>query len=295
MAPGDQRTFMLNEGDLLQLETLMAGDDLTGTYVESDKPVALFAGVECAVNPAVGMGQGNDCDHMEEQILPLIAWGKNYVAPRIAGQSTNCTGTGGPELSCSPSVFRILASEAGTTVTLNVPTGVTVTPPGPFTLGPGMVQEVVARGSSIMAPGDFFISANKPIFVMQMAGGEPAMVTAVPVEQYLPQYLFEVTDFFCTTLTVSRKMGQTVLLDGMAIADSLFTPAGGGYEVARMPLNQGMCGVGSPGNTQTHTIKTPAGPDGKVNPAGIDALGVDINCSYGYVGGLSITVINPVE
>jgi hypothetical protein len=292
MVAGDVHNFMLNEGDLLQLETLNPGDDVSGSFIEADRPVAVYTGVECLVNPTGGA----DCDHIEEQILPLVAWGKNYVAPRIAAQSTNCTGAGDPLVGCPASSWRIMASEANTQVTLSAPTGVTLTPPGPFMLGPGMVQEVVATGTVATAPGDFFIQGSKPILVLQLTGSETASVTVVPVEQFLPEYLFGVPDFFCTTLTVTRKAGTVVQLDGMPIADSLFNPVGGGFEVARLPVNQTQCGVGnSQGMVVSHTIRTPAGPDGHTNPAGIDLYGVDINCSYGYVGGLNITVINPVE
>jgi hypothetical protein len=292
MNPGDTHTFTLDEGDALQLETMSQGDDLSGTLVVSDKPVAVYAGVECAVNP----NGGTDCDHTEEQMLPLSAWGKNYVAPRIAGQSENCAGSP-PEVGCPQSAWRVLGSVANTTVTIMAPPGVTVTPGGPFTLGPGQVQEFTATNPSQSAPGDFFIAADQPIFVMQLTGSEAAMVTAVPVEQYLPSYLFEAPDFFCSTLDVIRKAGTTVKLDNNAIADSLFTPAGNGYEVARLPLDTDMsaCGVGrSQGNVTQHTITTVAGPDGRIYPPGISVYGVDVNCSYGYVGGLSVQVINDI-
>src|SRR5262249_4477434 len=113
---------------------------------------------------------------------------------------------------------------------------------------------------------------------------------------YLSEYRFGVPDFFCSTLFVSRKAGTTVLLDNAPIADSLFSPVGGGYEVAHLPINQMPgCGVGSSqGIVDSHVITAAAGPDGRAAAPGIDLYGVDINCSYGYVGGLSIQVINPI-
>src|SRR5207237_9191081 len=89
MNPGDMQNFMVNEGDVLQLETTSAGDDVSGSFIVSDKPVALFTGIECGVNPN-SMGA---CDHVEEQILPLTAWGKNYVASRIALSSESAQAT----------------------------------------------------------------------------------------------------------------------------------------------------------------------------------------------------------
>src|SRR5262249_43073668 len=113
--------------------------------------------------------------------------------------------------------------------------------------------------------------------------------------QYLPSYLFEVTDYFCSNLTVVRKQGSTVQLDGVSIANSLFNPAGGTYEVARLPLNQQMCGGTSSGLVAAHTVNAQSGPEGQSSPAGIIVSGMDSNCSYAYVGGLNVNAINPVE
>src|SRR5262249_40944153 len=146
------------------------------------------------------------------------------------------------------------------------------------------------------APGDFFVTADQAILVMQLSGGEPTMTTVVPVEQYLASYLFEVTDYFCSNLTVVRKQGSTVQLDGASIADSLFNPSGGPYEVARLPLNQQqMCGGTSTGQITSHRVVAQSGPEGRSSPAGIVVSGMDSNCSYAYVGGLNVNAINPVE
>jgi hypothetical protein len=287
MNRGETRTFMLNEGDVLQLATLLAGDDLTGTLITSDKEVGVWAASECMTPTGTA-----SCDHIEEQLLPVQAWGENYVAPRVAGRQAGCTNVD----DCSPSKWRILAQVDGTVVALSAPTGVTLTPAGPLNLNSGQFAEVVATAPATQT-SSFFIASNPnhPIFVMQLTGSEPAMVTSVPVEQYLQQYLFGVPDFFCTELVVTRHMGSAVLLDNMAISDSLFTPVGGGYEVAHLAVPQTQCGVGSSmGQVQAHSIKTMPAPDGHTYPAEVDLYGVDINCSYGYVGGLNITVINPI-
>jgi len=130
---------------------------------------------------------------------------------------------------------------------------------------------------------------------MQLSGGEPTMTTAVPVEQYLASYLFEVTDYFCSVLTVVRKQGSSVTVDGRTLSDSIFTPAGGTYEIGRYPLNQQMCGGTSTGQVSPHTVRAQAGPEGRSSPAGIIVSGMDLNCSYAYVGGLNVNTINPVE
>jgi IgGFc binding protein len=301
MNPGDTHTFTLNEGDVLQLETQNIGDDLTGTYVEGDKPIAVFAGVECAVNLAPGMATDGYCDHIEEQLLPLVAWGKNYVAARVIAQenSDGCDGAGTPETACPPSRWRVLASVDATTVTFSPPAGVTLQYPGspnPIMLDAGQFIEVLALGSSATAPGDFYVSADQAILVMQLSGGEATMTTTVPVDQYLANYLFEATDYFCSNLTVVRKQGAVVQVNGMTPSNSLFNPAGGTYEVARYPLNQMACGVGNAtGAITPYVVHAQSGAEGMSSPVGIIVSGMDFNCSYAYVGGLNVNAINPVE
>ena len=291
IAPGGTQNFALNEGDILQLATLNANDDLTGTLVTADKEIGVWSAVEC-MTPTPGGSFTASCDHMEEQLLPVQAWGENYVAPRVAGRQAGCTNVD----DCSPSLWRILAQVDGTIVTLTAPSGVTLTPAGPLNLNAGQFQEVQASSPS-GSPSSFYISSQPmhPIFVMQKTGSEPAMITSVPVEQYLQQYVVAVPDFFCSELFVTRKAGTTVLLDNMAISDSLFSASGGGYEVAHIVVPQTNCGVGSSmGVVDAHSIKTMPAPDGHTYPAEVDLYGVDVNCSYGYVGGLNITVINPI-
>src|SRR5262249_31422104 len=120
LMPGQSATFRLNESDVLQLEALMPSGDLSGTYIEASSAIAVFAGAECAVNgdPRPGGTGGQYCDHIEEQLLPLQAWGKAYVAARVVPQSRSdgCDFGGPPETSCPPSRWRILASVDGSQV-----------------------------------------------------------------------------------------------------------------------------------------------------------------------------------
>jgi hypothetical protein len=277
MAPNTMQMFALQDGDVVQLATTSPGDDVSGTVISADKPVAVFTGVECAQNPN-SMGA---CDHVEEQMLPLSAWGKNYVASRVSLSSEG-----------APSTWRILASVADTHVTIQPPSGQTVTPAGPFTLQPGQVQELTADNApTTTAPpyGNFFISADQPILVLQMAGREPGTITVVPVEQFLQTYSFQTPDIFQSVLAVTRYNGTPVILDGMMMADSLFNDAGGGYQVAEYPIGSAGSGTISP-----HTLTVGMAPDQRMHPAGIQVFGMDVNCSYAYVGGLNVQVINDI-
>jgi hypothetical protein len=88
---------------------------------------------------------------------------------------------------------------------------------------------------------------------------------------------------------VIRPRGAKVLFDDMAISESRFTSSGGMFEVARVPLTRGS------GGASPHTVTTQGGPEGPKPQVGIMVRGMDGDCSYGYMGGLSVKVINPVE
>ena len=101
-AAGVPYNITLNTGQTYLLSTDASGEDLTGTVVTSDKPVAVFSGVQCA-NVPEGVTY---CDHLVEQMVPVETWGKSFVTSPLA------TRTGGD-------IFRVLAAEDGTQVTID--------------------------------------------------------------------------------------------------------------------------------------------------------------------------------
>jgi len=70
-----QYIFVINRLETAYIITL---DELTGTKIITDYPVSVFSGHECG-NVPYNIAA---CDHMVEQILPTVMWGKEYyVAP----------------------------------------------------------------------------------------------------------------------------------------------------------------------------------------------------------------------
>ncbi|CAH2330105.1 Hypothetical predicted protein, partial [Pelobates cultripes] len=54
---------------------LLSSDDLSGSKVKSEKPVAVLSGHTCAI-------KNTQCSHVFEQLMPVDLWGKSfYVAP----------------------------------------------------------------------------------------------------------------------------------------------------------------------------------------------------------------------
>jgi hypothetical protein len=277
--PGSWVSYDLQEGDFLQLTVANWMESFAGTVVESDAPIAVFSSNDCANVPA--SGDYCCCEHLEEQIFGLQTWGDVYVAARS------------PLRGMEPTVWHILAHQDGTNVNIDANAQITGHAPT-FTLNAGEWEEITVQGTADH-PGDFLVTSDKPVLVTQyMVGcfmvqdggnnGDPSMVQAVPVEQYLDQYVVLVpgtwqNDF----LILIRPEGASVQVDGVEVSGP-WTFVGPTnyegihrYEVARHPVEDGV-----------HVL---SGSE----PFGVIVLGYDEFDSYAYPGGLDQQVINPVQ
>jgi hypothetical protein len=277
LSPGQPAALpTMNEGDVIQIE---AGDSFSGTFLTSDKPIAVFSTHWCANVPQ----QVCCCDHLEEQVYGLQKWGTSYVGARWPVRNT-----GGPE----PSVWHLFASEDNTQVTVAAHAEVTGIPNPNFTMSKGQLM-LLSVGGSEANPGDFLVTADKPIYLMQYLSssqttnaptdkaGDPAMAQAVPVEQFRDNYVILIpSNWIYDFIVVTKKTGATVNVDGQPIPQASFVPVGPagmptGYEVARIPASDGV-----------HSL------DGD-QTFGVTVLGYDSYDSYAYPGGLDQKQINP--
>ncbi len=268
----------LDEGDVLSVAVQSLATSMTGTKVVSNEghPVAVFSGQECALIPASTCC----CDHLEEQVAGLRQWGQNFVASRMPVRNP-----GSPEAS----LWQIYASEDGTSISITADPGVTGINMQAFTLNQGQMVELYVSGPP-GEPGDFELSADKPIGLFNyMTGsenmpapysltGDPAMVQLSPIEQYLPRYVVLVPATWVNDVAViTRPVGATVTIDDVPVNDADFNPvAGSGYEVARVPIPDGV-----------HVL------DGGDDPFGVVIVGYDDWDSYAYLGGTGTGTINP--
>lgn len=267
---------VMNEGDVIQIE---AGDAFSGTFLTSDKPIAVFSTHWCANVPQ----QVCCCDHLEEQVYGLQKWGTSYVAARWPVRNS-----GGPE----PSVWHLFAAEDNTQVHIDAHAEVTGIAMPDFTMSKGQLILLSVAGSEAN-PGDFLVTADKPIYLMQYLSssqntnaptdkaGDPAMAQAVPVEQFRSDYVVLIpSNWIYDFIVVTKKAGSTVNLDGVAIPQASFVAVGPanmptGYEVARVSASDGV-----------HTLDGDQG-------FGVTVLGYDSYDSYAYPGGLDQKQINP--
>jgi len=253
---GETATIELQRGQVLTLESLSAGTDLTGTAIVSTANVGVFGGVDCAQIPV-----GADyCDHIEETIVPLRAWDRTYYVSKFQPRGTETD------------VYRVVAATDGTTIT----TEPTV---GPF--------PVLNRGEwyEFETTRDFELEASEPVLVVQyMKGssqtgsadnGDPSMLTVVPARQYRPDYVFLVPDTYARDfINITFPVGATVILDDQPLSTATATPIGEtGFMVLRSPISDGR-----------HVLVS-------TEPVGLSVYGYDLNISYAYPAGLDLNAV----
>ncbi len=234
MASGTPTEIVLHDGDVLQVSSAGDNDDLSGFEIWADLPVAVFSG---NVSTAYGVVEAtgiNSPDMAHEQIPPIGSWSYRYVAAALPPQANTCdTLLGRP----GASVWRMIAGAPGmTTVEFFAPPGVEGLPPNnKLTLSEGGVAELIVSG------GDFLVKASDALLLAQGIDCEPTLALAVSADKWLTDLSFAVLPNFDQLVAVARVKGAPVMLDGVAIDDTRFLPAGTdsngtSYEVARISL-----------------------------------------------------------
>jgi hypothetical protein len=313
MAVGETRVFTLQSYEVLQLSSATAGanltpdctnytggaswcrkaNDLTGSIITSDKPVALFGSNPCLNVP----WSRSYCDHVEEQVFPFNTWGQNFVAvPSNPLRLNNNNFSSNPP----PDHFKIVAG-AGTTLTITPPPAAAdVVVPVNCTSGSLPANNCVLNGGSFVefkSTRSFTIRATNPIAVAQFfpgqgtvtglptdpQQGDPSMVLLPPIEQWRSRYTVLASTGLKDNylgLSIDGSKVANVKVDGVTISG--FAPiAGTNFQTKNHPVTTG-----------THTIEVTPLPGQQTLPgAGVTVYGYDAQVSYGYTGGLDLTTI----
>ncbi|HTC20847.1 MAG TPA: IgGFc-binding protein, partial [bacterium] len=162
-------TVALNHGQAYQLQAENLTNDLTGTQVAANNPVALFGANGCADVPV----SYTTCNMVLEQELPVSTWGTAFVTVPLAGRSSD--------------TFRYLSATNGTVVSVNGSAAVTLNQYGFF-------EQMLSAAS--------YITATAPILVMQysnshsydgalyggIAMADPSELTVPPITDYGTTY-----------------------------------------------------------------------------------------------------------
>ncbi|MDC0718166.1 IgGFc-binding protein [Nannocystis bainbridge] len=257
VAGGATGQVAMNRFDTLQVRGPQAGSDVSGTFIEADKPIWVIGAVECVNVPTNAVSY---CDHIEEQMLPLDYWGKTYV------------GAHSPKRGTEKHYWRVFAGEDNTTITTDP-----VQPGTPINLNKGQFKDLVIPNNV-----SFMFNGDKPFLPVQYLEsqnggantGDPAMYQMIPVEQFLDRYAFATgTGYTADYVQVIREKGAAdVKVDGNIVSGYY---AVGNYEVADWKINQG-----------GHLAESE-------QPFGIISVGYTAVTSYAYPGGMRLKIINP--
>jgi hypothetical protein len=282
---GGEIVVTLNPFDVLNLETddgtfqddIATIADLSGTFVYSDKPVAVFSGVESTAAPGSvdiptypGWEEGDSCclDHLEEQLFPIESIGSKYVITRSPVRSTSSYR--------EPDVIRFVGAAEAATVTTTLPA-----PFDSFTLQPGEVKTTWAQNN-------FTVVSDKPVQVGQLLisqeyvdgpfVGDPALTLFPPVDQYRTEYVILTPGSWTQSwVVISAEVGSTVTIDGATPAGCIVEPAGTvddvTFESRRCPLQVGV-----------HALTGD-------KPFGVTGYGYGSAGSYAFAGGADVEKI----
>ena len=259
-AAGSGASFdiMLDDGDVLQLRSRDEGTDLSGSMVLADNPVVVLSGNVSTSYGRSGTGI-NSPDMTLEAMSPVRNWSLSYVAARLGPQKDTCDSIFGG----GSSLWRILAARDDTHVTFEAPTGLASgLPAGELVLAAGEVREIL-----VSSAGSFLIHGSKPILATQGMDCEATLSAGVPTDSLWRDLRFALPANFDHELMVVRPDPTPVLLDGTPIDESLFQPAGGSYQAARVAISP--C-VGHPRNCLHHLEGT----------FGLTLRGMDVLCGY---------------
>jgi hypothetical protein len=181
VGPGEKGSLTINRLDLMQigasalLDMQWATHDVSGTIVRADKPIWVIGGTSCARVPYTSTG---NCNHLQEQMIPIEYWGTKYVGAHSPLRSDQ-----------EEHYWRIYAGKPGVTVTTDPPQ-----PGTPFTLAEvGQWKELIVKnGASFTFQGtDAFMPVQYLSSKDEADGfGDPAMYQTVPIEQFLKRYVF---------------------------------------------------------------------------------------------------------
>ncbi len=234
--------------------------DLTGTRVRASGRVAVVSGHDCAFVPHHRWA----CDHLEEALFPLEAWGREiYLAP-------------GKPIRGEPNLFRVLSGSDDNRVVF------TPAVHGDVTLDSGeYIEFESSEGFKVQGEGAIMVAqflVGQDYEGIGRAGGfsigDPAMSLGIPLEQWRSSYTFLAPETFPENyINVIAGENQAILLDGKLIGD--WEPIEDTYMFStRINIEGGQ-----------HTI------EGQL-PFGIVVYGYAVYTSYMYPGGLDLREIN---
>jgi hypothetical protein len=257
----------LDQGDIYQVQSMNQNNqdgqgDLTGSYIKSDKPVALFSGSLAATVPSAP--EVRAWDHLFEQIPPVQSWGTKFMAVPMKSRELDR--------------YRVIAAYDNTKIKLGK-SNIAVLNRGEFNEFPlGYDQPTI-------------IESTKPILLVQYScsqsvdfeytngNGDPFMVVVSPLVQTKQNVTFtaynstEITDRYFVNVVAKDISTPFIYLDGNPIPFTSLPNSG--YSYAQVKITQG-----------SHTIYSSRENMGFI----AYVYGFGLYESYGYGAGYNLDI-----
>ena len=168
---GESVDITLSRGETLFISS---EDDLTGSHVVSDKPLAVFSGHECGNIPS----NISYCDQMVEQIPPTATWGREFYATSFLTRRMDR--------------FKAISSKETNTIRWSCTGGVSSSGSLDFSGAGVPVEFDIDSDQSCRFKSDY------PILLVQFSVGsqadnildaDPSMTVIPPAKQYRNSYM----------------------------------------------------------------------------------------------------------
>lgn len=275
LGPFDVLNLETDDATLAELMSNKSATDLTASVVTSDKPVAVFSGVELTAAPGgavdiptyPGWTSEDTCclDHLEDQMLPVESIGSKYVITRSPVRSTSSFR--------EPDVIRFMGVAEQATITTTLPP-----PYDSFTLAPGEFRTTYAQNN-------FVVNSDKPVMVGQLLIsqeyvdgpylGDPALTVFPPIDQFRTEYVIPTPPKWTQHwVVITAETGAEVMLDDantfICAVESAGMIEGKTYESRKCSLQAG-----------AHRLTGE-------KPFGIVVYGYGTAGSYAFVGGADV-------
>ncbi len=263
LSPKQTAVFSLEQSEVLNLECmpLLSTNlpNLSGTHIVADKPVAVFSGHEELVLGYPDGPEDSCCaEHVEEQLLPVKAWGHAALCPKTKPRGSE------------PDMWIVMAGPAGANITTIPPI-------------PGLDGAKLTAGQykEVWTPLSFMVKSDAPIQVGQYIVsqeqtddwiGDPTFIIHAPTNQFRQDYFILTPKGYSENYaSVVRPVGSKSTLDGAAIPDGGFVTFGDGtWELGYVSLAIG-----------DHTIEGD-------QSFGLTLYGYGPATAYGYPGGMNL-------
>lgn len=286
MEPGDTATITMNQGDVVQLLSAIPTTDcpnwvddpeappgsfqycdsgptfdLTGTELRATRPIAVLGGHNCTFVPFNRWA----CDHLEEALFPVEAWGRSV----LVGTTHSIRG--------EPNLMRVVSAADGNLITVDpISTGPIALNRGAFFETP-LTQHVHVTGTEPFAVVQFLVGQDYAGLGASgvRAIGDPSMSLAIPNEQFRSEYTFLAPTTYSTSyINVTATLGSSIFLNGRLLGE--LAPIGdSGAGVLTLEVGSGV-----------HNLQS-------TSTFGVVVYGFGNYTSYMYPAGLDLRLIAP--